>query len=312
MSNYNGQFVMDAPNNTWNKVFDMVRPSSIVLDVGCSNGNFGKALIENKGCIVDGIEIDKEDARIASTKLRSVYVGFIEDAIKGSFKDKKYDFITFLDVIEHLYDPVQTLKSIRKNLDNKGAILFSIPNMAHVSVRLMIMSGRFEYGNTGLLDNTHLHFYTKQEIERVFNDAGFNITNWDFTEAIYTEDLLRKELKKLGIKNSTPDLIKLLNSSDSRIFQYIGKAKPTRIIPSVRPHYSPNPQGVITNWYEKREKELLEEINRNVEQIKILQQENNNPINMKSEKEKTEPNEILKRISPKYLIKHIIKKSIKK
>lgn len=174
MSNYSNVVLSDDPNTPWYRIFAYIEPQSRVLDVGCSAGNFGKALIDQKKCMVDGIEVNKQDSIKAKKKLMNVYNINIENT---DFKNLPgdYRYIYFGDVIEHLVDPVSVLKKITKLLSKDGEILFSIPNMAHLSVRLMLLSGEFNYAKTGLLDNTHLHFYTFKEIERVFNEAGYEI-----------------------------------------------------------------------------------------------------------------------------------------
>lgn len=250
MSNYTGKFVPGTDNNPWNKAFDMVKDGTTVLDVGCSTGNFGAALMEHKGCIVDGIEPDAGDYEEAAHRLRNVEKGFVEDALEKRFKNQKYDHIVFLDVVEHLYDPVATLKLIKPHLKPGGTIIFSIPNMAHASVRLMLLKGDFEYGKTGLLDNTHLHFYTIREIERVFSEAGYAISILDNVEASYPSEMITSQLDDLGIKE-TPTLKKLLNRDDARVFQYVGAAViNTKAHKVARKQYSPDPQGAISSWYQ--------------------------------------------------------------
>lgn len=250
MSNYTGTFVPSTDNNPWNKAFDLVRDESTVLDIGCSTGNFGEALKKYKNCVVDGVEPDEGDYRQAVTRLRKVANGFAEDALINTFKDQKYDHIIFLDVIEHLYNPVETLRLVKAHLNPGGSIIFSGPNMAHVSIRLMLLKGDFEYGETGLLDKTHLHFYTLSEIERVFAEAGYAINVLDHTEATYPPELISDQLKGLGIEK-TPKLEKLLDSDDARVFQYVGGAVVARVESVPRKQFSPDAQGVISLWYQK-------------------------------------------------------------
>jgi 2-polyprenyl-3-methyl-5-hydroxy-6-metoxy-1,4-benzoquinol methylase len=249
MSNYVGKFVPSTENNPWNKAFDLVREGSTVLDVGCSLGNFGAALTERKGCVVDGIEPDVNDYKEATRRLRKVANCFAEEALVTVFKDEKYDHIVFLDVVEHLYDPVATLKLVKTHLKPGGSIVFSIPNMAHASVRLMLLKGDFDYGDTGLLDNTHLHFYTLREIERVFKAAGYSINLLDNTEATYPIGLIDDQLKEYGI-SMTPKLEKLLNSDEARVFQYVGTAVDAKAHKVARKQFSPDPQGTISLWYQ--------------------------------------------------------------
>jgi 2-polyprenyl-3-methyl-5-hydroxy-6-metoxy-1,4-benzoquinol methylase len=263
MSNYKRVFSPGEVNDPFSKAFDLVKKGSTVLDVGCSAGYFGEALIEHKGCTVDGVEPDPGDFKEATKRLRRVANSFVEEAMESTFKGQKYDHIVFLDVIEHLYDPVATLKLVKTHLKPGGSVIFSIPNMAHASVRLMLLKGDFEYGNTGLLDNTHLHFYTGREIERVFESAGYAINNLGNVHAIYPTDLVKSQLKDLGIER-TSKLDKLFSKDDARIFEYIGSAIVSKDPKKVsRKQQSPDAQGTIFGWYEgqmKTKDEALKEL----------------------------------------------------
>src|SRR5680860_518166 len=155
MSNYNGKYRPGSENDNWNMAFNLVGEKSSVLDIGCSKGDFGEALSFYKKCTVDGVEPDIEDSKAASEKLVNVFNNCVEKAIETDLKNKKYDHIVLLDVIEHINDPVSVLSSLSNNLNPGCSVIFSIPNMAHISVRIMLMSGDFTYGKTGILDNTH-------------------------------------------------------------------------------------------------------------------------------------------------------------
>lgn len=278
MSNYNSIFTDDQENNSWNIAFDMIGENVDILDVGCSNGNFGEALISKKRCRVDGIEMAHDDYILALKKLNKVHNYSIEDFLNDINNKKKYDYIVFLDVIEHLVDPVSVLKRLKSKLKKGGKIIFSIPNMAHISVRLMLLSGEFDYGETGLLDNTHLHFYTKKEIERVFGLSGFTHIEFNRTEVNYKEEILDSELKKIGIISISKNLRKELLSNSASIFQYVGCAwlddgsvSEYKIKKSIlsRFLYSPNPQGIIYKWYN-------EQISNRDKEIKIMSKEIDN------------------------------------
>lgn len=298
MSNYAGKFIADDPNNPWSKAFAMIKAKTKVLDVGCSIGNFGAALIEHKDCTVDGIEPDMNDATKASKLLRKVVIKSVEDALKNELKSEKYDYIVFLDVIEHLVDPVSTLRSLKDHLSPGGAIVFSIPNMAHISVRLMLLKGEFEYGNTGLLDNTHLHFYTGKEIERIFAIAGYGISEWNFTEAKYSERIIKKELNEVGITDYPSKLAKVLQSDTASIFQYVGCALPKDNVKKIkRVQYSPDPQGILVSGYETAIQALEKENSRLIKHIKGIESEQQRLLKIFNNK-----HELVKQIKPvKYL-----------
>jgi 2-polyprenyl-3-methyl-5-hydroxy-6-metoxy-1,4-benzoquinol methylase len=230
MSNYSdSHFDESNQNASWFKIFNLIPPKSRILDVGCSSGNFGKVLIDRKSCEVDGIEPDKSDAKEASSKLNSVRTLNIETDDLGVLPQGRYDFIYFGDVIEHLVNPVATLKRIKPLLKKTGAVAFSIPNMGHVGVRLAILKGRFEYTETGLTDKTHFHFYTKGELERIFAEAGYHIDVLDFVQKDYPKALLKKEFKSIGLDPSEA-FLKKMSLPDASAFQFVGVAKPSKAV----------------------------------------------------------------------------------
>lgn len=226
MSNYSDSSFSRDPNSSWYKIYKHIKPSSLVLDIGCSSGTFGKILQDEKKCIVDGIEPDEEDNKKAKKLLRKALLLNIETDNLSSIKDR-YDYIYFGDVIEHLITPIPTLKRVEKLLKPDGEILFSIPNMAHLSVRMMLLKGGFVYGETGLLDKTHFHFYTFDEIQRVFNEAGYEISYLSPVVKDYPEKVIKEELAEVGLKSSKK-FINFTRSTQASIYQYVGAAKPTQ------------------------------------------------------------------------------------
>lgn len=247
MSNYSkSSFDNSDSNSSWYKVFHLISPKSSVLDVGCSSGNFGAELITRRNCIVDGIEVEPGDAKLAEKNLRKVYVLDVEKDDLGHIEEK-YDVIYFGDVIEHLANPIGALKHVRPLLKDSGVILFSIPNMAHISVRLALLRGDFEYTETGLLDKTHIHFYNQREVERVFNEAGYEITNLDFVKKDYPKELLREELNKIGL-NPTEIFYNLAAKPDASAFQFVGSAKPAEVKPRKLAEFGPI--DMFNSYYE--------------------------------------------------------------
>jgi 2-polyprenyl-3-methyl-5-hydroxy-6-metoxy-1,4-benzoquinol methylase len=232
MSNYSASKFDMHPNTPWFKVLELIPQKAKVLDIGCSSGNFGAVLIERKSCVVDGVELDIDDAKKAAKVLSSIKMLNIETDDISEIEDKYYDVVYFGDVIEHLVNPVAALKRVKSKLKPGGSVIFSIPNMAHMSVRLMLMGGKFDYGNTGLLDKTHLHFYDLDEITRVFSSAGYRIENLDWVARDIPKDMLDKQLHELGLESSHK-FIKLSKSLDAAAYQFIGKAVPSsKVMPA--------------------------------------------------------------------------------
>lgn len=248
MSNYSSsKFDFNDPNTSWFKTFNLVPDRAEVLDIGCSNGTFGEQLIKQKACVVDGIEVDDGDIAEAKKKLRNVYKIDIErDEIDI---DHSYDVIFMGDVIEHLADPAHALKRIKKLLNDDGVLIFSMPNITHMSVRLMLLAGNIEYGRTGLLDETHLHFYNREEIYRVLNAAGYKVKTFEYTVNDVPFDLAKRELAELGL---TPGkkFKDLLRTTNAAAYQFIGVAeKSKKAVRQSLPASSPD--NIVGNYIDE-------------------------------------------------------------
>ena len=142
-----------------------------LLDVGCARGHLS-AVLASQGWRVTGIEYDAEDAAVARDKGIDVIVGTAEDAM-GTMNEK-FDVIVFADVLEHFVHPEDVLSQARALLVPGGRIVISIPNVAHFSVRLQLLLGSFTYTDRGILDRTHLHFYTKKTLKKMIVGAGLD------------------------------------------------------------------------------------------------------------------------------------------
>jgi 2-polyprenyl-3-methyl-5-hydroxy-6-metoxy-1,4-benzoquinol methylase len=222
MSNYSDSSFSKDKNSSWYKVYSMIKPGSKVLDVGCSSGNFGE-ILRKKKCIVHGIEIDKDDFLEAQKKLDKVFSYNVETD-KLNDLDHDYDYIYFGDVIEHLVRPEKSLARMQKFLKDDGRLLFSVPNMTHILVRLMLLQGKFEYGNTGLLDRTHLHYYDYDFLQRVLNEAGFEVVSIDPVQKDLPEEVIKEELARVGLK-ATKDFLAYTRASHAAYYQFVGQAR---------------------------------------------------------------------------------------
>ena len=145
-----------------------------VLEIGC---DCGATLLEIKNRYsragVFGVEINEKAASIAA-HFAEVEVNNIEDK-SLPFAEGMFDYIIFGDVLEHLHDPLDTLVYCKKLLGDGGCIIANIPNIMHISVMEQLLRGEFTYTETGLLDKTHIHFFTYHEINRIFRQAGYEI-----------------------------------------------------------------------------------------------------------------------------------------
>lgn len=146
-----------------------------VLDVGCASGNFGKMLKEIYQCEVWGVEPDTASAEIARTKLDHVINSFFDSSVDIPSVNK-FDCIFFNDVLEHLQQPEEALKLASKYLEAKGCIVASIPNIRYYPVILSILRYKdFKYLDAGVMDKTHLRFFTKKSMIRLFEASNFKV-----------------------------------------------------------------------------------------------------------------------------------------
>lgn len=149
-----------------------------VLDVGCSKGNFGKLLKQSRPIEVWGIEPVATAAAEAATKLDHVIEGMFTP--EADLPMESFDAIFFNDVLEHVYDPAAALKFALKLLRPGGIVIASIPNIRHLPILwALVFKGRWDYTEWGILDKTHLRFFTKKNIVELFADSGFKVEQID-------------------------------------------------------------------------------------------------------------------------------------
>ena len=161
--------------STHARVIELVGRDHRVLELGPSTG-YMTELLRDRGCTVVGIEVDPAMAPEAERFSERVIVGDLDELdLEAELGDDRFDVIVAADVLEHLRDPLSLLRRLRPFLSAGGFVVISLPNIAHGSVRLALLEGQFEYRDTGLLDRTHLRFFTRQNIEQMLDDAELAI-----------------------------------------------------------------------------------------------------------------------------------------
>ena len=155
----------------FHQIASFIDPGSYVFDVGCGEGQLASILTE-KGCQVDGMDINLD--RLADS--RDHYKNVYEEDIETFDFDRhghKYDVVVFSDVLEHLQRPEMVLKKAPLLIKDKGKTLISLPNVAYYSNRLALLCGRWEYQDEGVLDRTHLRFFTMLTGRNFIETSGF-------------------------------------------------------------------------------------------------------------------------------------------
>jgi len=144
------------------------------LDVGCGSGGLGVVLRE-KGIEVIGIEKNEALCNEASGKLNQVFLADIEK-FQMPFSKGYFDCIIYGDVLEHLIEPLTVLKKHREYLNDDGYVIASIPNVRYYKlITRLVFGGTWDYMSKGILDKSHLRFFTLVNIRELFIKAGYDI-----------------------------------------------------------------------------------------------------------------------------------------
>jgi len=199
-----------------------------VVEAGCADGAFGRAWLDRhpRGDCV-GIEVDAALAALARTRLPRVLAADVErldDATLAALAP--VDAWVFGDVLEHLVDPWALLARIRATLAPSGAVAACIPNMQHWSVTVRLVTGELHYEAAGLLDRTHLRWFTRATIDAMFRGAGYDVVRWG--RRVYDAPMRDRALAAIGnmaaVVGADPDAAR----SDADVFQWLVLARAAR------------------------------------------------------------------------------------
>jgi 2-polyprenyl-3-methyl-5-hydroxy-6-metoxy-1,4-benzoquinol methylase len=165
-------------SNIRSEIFDIIpKYSNRVLEIGCGTGHTLESLKEKKLCSETiGIELFASAAEEAKKRVDIVYCVDVEK--EGvPVEIGAVDLILLLDVLEHLVDPWSFLTNlVATHLSPRGVVVASIPNARHFSLVLPLLGGNFDYVERGILDRTHLRFFTRRSAEKLLENAGLEIT----------------------------------------------------------------------------------------------------------------------------------------
>ena len=153
-----------------------------VLDVGCGTGCLSKILVEERELALTGVEPDSDRVAVAKGRGVNVVEGYFDETFIA--QHGKFDAVVLLDVLEHLVNPGALLRIARKALNPGGRVVVSVPNVAHWSVRYRLLRGRFDYGPFGIMDATHLRWFTREALVRLFELTGFKVLVKDSTAGL--------------------------------------------------------------------------------------------------------------------------------
>lgn len=163
------RWILADPANPLNQLAGLIPKGSRVLDIGAGNGLLARLLSHLHGEItIDGVEADAAAADHARPWYRELYRGTVDGFLRESNATLPYDFVVLADVIEHLADPARVLSLLRQRMNTSARICISTPNVAFVSVRIALLNGAFDYVDSGILERTHLRFFTLRTLRQLF------------------------------------------------------------------------------------------------------------------------------------------------
>jgi 2-polyprenyl-3-methyl-5-hydroxy-6-metoxy-1,4-benzoquinol methylase len=146
-----------------------------VMDVGCGNGAFAAIVKKQNNAEVWGIEPMESEAKVAETVLDKVFTGGVEPFLE-QLPDRYFDAIYFNDVLEHLADPYSVLDILKSKLAPGGVIISSIPNVRfYRTFSRVVFAKDWRYDEFGIMDKTHLRFFTGKSIRRMYEELGYNV-----------------------------------------------------------------------------------------------------------------------------------------
>jgi len=209
-------------NETLRTELALIPEGSRVLEVGPAAGHVTQAL-KRRGCEVTGLEIDAALASLAAPLCRRMVVGNIENLDLDVELPEVFGVILCGDVLEHMTNPEAVLQKLKRHLTSTGHLVVSLPNVAHGSVRLSLLEGKFTYGKEGLLDATHLRFFTLDSIRELFNRNGFEIQNLHRTRV----GLFDTEIAVRPSEIDGSAIRRILRDPEATTYQFVFRAVPS-------------------------------------------------------------------------------------
>ena len=162
------------------KILDLYENEENILDIGCSTGMLAEKIRQINPIVkIDGVDISIDAKHEAEKHLDNFYLLNLDTDEFPNF-GKKFDLIILGDVLEHIKHPDELLLKLENLLTKNGKIIISIPNVAYFRIRFRLLFGNFDYGDTGIMDRTHLRFFTQKTAKQLINSSGYKIEQEKF------------------------------------------------------------------------------------------------------------------------------------
>lgn len=177
------EYIVDLEGDTAPaRIVRLIGREKKVLEIGAGPGSIARILRENNDCRVTGIEVDPEAIKRLLVCCDRVYQTDLNDVAWAEvLRDEgKFDVVLAADVLEHLYNPLAVLKTMKGLVSADGCIVVSLPHVAHSAVVACLMTENFDYRDWGLLDRTHIRFFGVKDMQALFDQAGLKIVHAEF------------------------------------------------------------------------------------------------------------------------------------
>jgi SAM-dependent methyltransferase len=212
----------EAANNPHSAAIRLVGSGQRVLEVGCWSGHVTKHLVA-RGNRVVGVEVNPEAAELAKAHAERVHVADLDRTSLSSLEDGPFDVIVLGDVLEHLRDPSTTLADAATLLAPDGRFVISVPNIAHIDARMMLLQGEWQYQRDGLLDATHLRWFTHRSLRDLLATVGFVATQVERVRTPFGSSNLTFDRDAVA-----PDLIRFASADpEAYTLQFVVEARRT-------------------------------------------------------------------------------------
>lgn len=206
------------------RVVRIVGDKKRVLEIGAGPGSITKLLTAVSNCRVTALEIDAESIKKLAPYCERVYQADLNDSSWPELleKENKFEVLVAADVLEHVYEPLSVLKAMKGFLNEDGYMVISLPHVGHSVIHACLLEEDFEYGDSGLLDRTHIRFFGIKNMQKLFEDAGMKIIHAEFV----VRNPEHTEFSKRWAKTS-PELRSVLAKNPfGLVYQVIVKAVP--------------------------------------------------------------------------------------
>ncbi|MEP5765019.1 MAG: glycosyltransferase [Halieaceae bacterium] len=242
--------ILEEAEDSLARITQLIADHATVLDLGVGTGELGQYLSKHKHCTVDGVDQSEQHLEIARPHYRRLEQVNLEqqDALQA-FADQRYDYVVLADVLEHVMDVPGVLERASALLQPDGELLLSVPNIGYAGVCLELLEGRFDYRSEGILDDTHVRFYTRDSLLSRLTELGYSVL---------AVDTVRKPLHQTEFARFAPELLPaslvdlLLERPDSLVYQYILRVQAGTDQPDQPAAQQPGTGTGIINQFETR------------------------------------------------------------